>query len=317
MRAVLAWAYQIPQTSHELKQFNERFDRLLLSAEMKHANVMVNRRGAPLRIIRSSFFDGAGQDGSVLHDQSALVALIGQNTEHNYVMAQHKLNSGIIKSIIFLVITKVIIGLGIEIPLDIWLYGSVIYLPLMINLLSPPLFMLFQRLTLRMPKRRNTVAIQDYVKDMLYIDEDSQPLKSLQKSLGNSSGSRIFGWIYALFTLLTFGLVTYFLAVTGFNPIQGMIFFVFMSTATFLSFRLSLIIKDIELVSTNQNALSTIRDFVYIPFILLGQWLSGKYAQINIISTLLDLVIELPLKKVLRLTRQWVRFLEDKKETIV
>jgi hypothetical protein len=98
--------------------------------------------------------------------------------------------------------------------------------------------------------------------------------------------------------------------------VQGIIFFVFLSTATFLGFRLSLIVKDIELVKTHQSFLGVLRDFIYTPFIFLGQWLSGKYAQINVVATLLDFAIELPLKSVLRAARRWMRFVDEKKETL-
>lgn len=316
MRAVLVAVYSVPRTARDLRKFNEHFDILLLSKEMKQTNIIVNRRGAPLRIIRSCFFGDTKQNPNILSNQKALLALVRKNTEMNYANAEHKLNNGIIKSIVFLVITKVLIGLAIEIPVDILLYDTVILAPLAINLLAPPLFMLFQRLTLKIPGERNTVAIQEYIKETLYEDEESLTLKSQQIS-STKSELRGFGVAYTISSLLIFGLVIFALAATGFNPIQGIIFFVFMSTATFLGFRLSLIIKDIELVSTNQTIYSATRDFIYTPFIILGQWLSGKYAQVNIISTLLDLVIELPLKSVLRLTRQWVRFLEEKKETLV
>jgi hypothetical protein len=49
---------------------------------------------------------------------------------------------------------------------------------------------------------------------------------------------------------------------------------------------------------------------------LLGQWLASKYAEINVIGEILDLIIELPLKTVLSLTRQWIRFLREKHEEL-
>lgn len=317
MRTVLMAVYKVPQTASDLKRFNEHFDELLLSKKMKQVNITVNRRSAPLRIIRASFFDETKRNTSVLNNRTALASLIRKTTEQAYDTAEKKLNNGVIKSIVFLVITKLLIGLAIEIPVDIWFYGSIIWLPLAINLLSPPLFLLFQRLTLRKPGARNTDAIQEYIAEMLYEADQGATASILSTKRFANRDFRGFRVAYTISSLIIFGLVIFALAATGFNPIQGVIFFVFMSTATFLGFRLSLIIKDIELVRTNQTFTGAVRDFIYTPFIVMGQWLSGKYAQINIISTILDLVIELPLKSVLRLVRQWVRFLDEKKETLV
>lgn len=317
MRTVLMAVYRVPNTAGDFKKFNTHFDELLLSKQMKNTNIIVNHHSAPLRILRSCFFEENKQNSSILNNKQSLMSLVRKTTEASYVKAEQKLNNGIVKSIVFLVITKFLIGLAIEIPVDFLLYDAIIWLPLAINLLAPPLFLLFQRFTIRIPGERNTVAIQEYIAEMLYDDSQAKKLTLSKAKISKAKQLRGFGVAYTISTLLIFSLVIYVLAVTGFNFLQGIIFFVFMSTATFLGFRLSLIVKDIELVRADQTFSSAVRDFIYTPFIILGQWLSGKYAQVNIISTILDLVIELPLKSVLRLTRQWVRFLDEKKETLV
>ena len=75
-------------------------------------------------------------------------------------------------------------------------------------------------------------------------------------------------------------------------------------------------IRELELVSHNAKFLATVRDFFYLPFILVGQWLSSKYARINAVAHVLDVMIELPLKTVLRLIRQWTRFIKEKHDEI-
>lgn len=316
IRTMLMEIYKVPQTASSLTKFNEHFDVQFVSETMKTANVVVNRTGAPLRILYSAFFENTKHDPSIVHKPAALLSLIDENIRFNYRIAERKLNNGIVKSIIFLIITKVLIGIAIEVPVDIWLYGSIIWLPLLINLLAPPLFIIFQRLTLRVPGERNTEAIKEYVRDMLYADNSDQNHKSIKTLGAISSTPWIFGAVYALASLVIFSFFVWRLVGWGFNPVQLIIFFVFLSTATFLGFRLSLVIKDLELVRANQNLLGAVRDFIYTPFIILGQWLSGKYAQFNIISLLLDFAIELPLKTVLRHARQWMRFLDEKKETL-
>ena len=57
-----------------------------------------------------------------------------------------------------------------------------------------------------------------------------------------------------------------------------------------------------------------IADFFYTPFIKLGEWLSARYRKINVLTTILDLLIEMPLKTTLRILQEWVRFMRDKRE---
>ena len=44
--------------------------------------------------------------------------------------------------------------------------------------------------------------------------------------------------------------------------------------------------------------------------------MSEKYAQVNVVALALDMMIELPLKTVLRLIRQWGSFIDDRKDRI-
>lgn len=94
------------------------------------------------------------------------------------------------------------------------------------------------------------------------------------------------------------------------------IFFVFISAASFLGFRLSRLIRELEVVRSSSNGLTFIRDFIYLPFVVVGQWMSDKYSQVNIVTLILDMLIELPLKTVLRLVRQWGAFIDDRKDQL-
>ena len=93
-------------------------------------------------------------------------------------------------------------------------------------------------------------------------------------------------------------------------------FFIFLSAASFLGFRLSRMIREIESIETHQNGVTLLRDFLYMPFVVVGRYLSDKYARVNVIALMLDMLIELPLKTILRLVRQWSAFISAKKDQL-
>lgn len=74
--------------------------------------------------------------------------------------------------------------------------------------------------------------------------------------------------------------------------------------------------RELEVIHAQQNSLTFIRDLIYLPFVVVGRWMSEKYARVNIVTALLDMVIELPLKTVLRLIRQWNSFIDEQKDAI-
>jgi hypothetical protein len=95
-----------------------------------------------------------------------------------------------------------------------------------------------------------------------------------------------------------------------------LIFFVFLSAASFLGFRLSRMIRELESIETYQNGITLVRDFLYMPFVVVGRFLSDKYSKVNVVALALDMLIELPLKTILRLIRQWAAFISAKKDQL-
>jgi hypothetical protein len=116
--------------------------------------------------------------------------------------------------------------------------------------------------------------------------------------------------------ITVFGLVAWLLWSFGFSLLHLVIFFTFLSTASFLGFRLSRMIREIEAVDAQQSGITLVRDFLYLPFVVVGRWISENYARVNVVALILDMVIELPLKTVLRLVQQWGNFISSKKDEL-
>ena len=91
---------------------------------------------------------------------------------------------------------------------------------------------------------------------------------------------------------------------------------IFLATAAYLGFRMTHSVRELELITAKPGIVQVIRDFLYLPFIVVGRWLSEEYKKINFVALILDTAIELPLKTFLRLTRQWTSFISDKKDSL-
>lgn len=303
------------QTPHNLPafiEFNRSVGQLYHSKLTQRLKRAVSKYGAPLRILKRLIEDRPDVP-ELLNDRQTFLAVYTQQISKEYKDVKRRLNKGIIKSIVFLFITKVIIGVAIEVPYDLLAHGSVILLPLAINLLFPPLYMAVLRLGLRLPSMANAEALSEYIDGALYTNT-LPPQSSLRVGDRQMSGfAKVFT---SLLFLLPFAVLVAILVALNFNVVQGLIFVVFLSTASFLGFRLSHMIRELELVTQQISILASLRDFFYLPFILFGQWLSQKYSRVNAVALILDMAIELPLKTVLRLFRQWTSFLNEKHDEI-
>lgn len=304
--------HQSPHDITAFIQFNRSVDKLYTSLFTQRLKRAVSKHGAPWRILKS-MADDRDDLPELLSNRELFLDTYRKQISKEYKQLRRRLNKGILKSIAFIFITKVIIGLGVEIPYDLLVLGSIAIIPLAINLLFPPLYMASLKLGLKVPSAANSHALQEYIDKALFTDERpvAPSLRDPAKSVSAFSK-----WLYSLLFLIPFVITVYVLSLLHFNVVQGVIFFVFLSTASFLGFRLSSMVRELEIMTHQTGFLSTIRDFFYLPFILVGQWLSSKYAKINAVGYVLDVTIELPLKTVLRLIRQWTRFLNEKHEEI-
>lgn len=293
----------------DLIEMNRRIDNVYSSDLMTRLNRAVIKYGAPLKILKEMIADTESVD-ILLRDRSKFMSAYEMQMQNVYDNTAQRLQRGIIKSVIFLLITKVIIGLAIEIPYDLIFHGFVVWLPLAINILFPPLYMASLRWSFKLPGTDNKRATAQYIDKLLYGTGAGDKTISIKRR----SSSTIMSIVYATMFVVSFSVVVLALSLLDFNIVQGIIFFIFLSTASFLGFRLSRMVRELEMFATRQNFFDAVRDFFYTPFVIVGRWISDKYSHVNIITIILDMAIELPLKTILRMTRQWVRFLNDKRD---
>ncbi len=303
---------QTPKNLEEFIDFNRFVDRTYTSLLTQRIKRAVTRYAGPFRILHS-LSDDRNDLPELLANREAFLKAYTEQIGKEYGNVAARLKRGIAKSILFIFITKVSVGLAIEIPYDIVVLGGVALLPLAVNLFFPPLYMASFKLSLRPPSAANASALYTYISQSLY--EGGRAVQSVR--VGIRPMPTLAKVFYSLLFFIPLALVTYLLSILQFTVIQGIIFFVFLSTASFLGFRLSRMAKELELVRETPNLSGAIRDFLYLPFVVAGQWISSKYARLNIIAYTLDVLVELPLKTVLKLIRQWTRFLSEKHEEIM
>ncbi len=303
--------YQLsPGEVRGFKDFNEQIDTLYSSELTIRLKRIIGRYGAPFRVLKS-LIDDRADTPELLRDKASFMSAYQGQIKHEYKQIEQRLNRGLIKSIIFIIITKVLIGVSIEVPYDLLVYGSIVLLPLAVNLLFPPLYMASLKLRLRPPSEANAQTLYNYMESLLYGEGNLQiyvPEKRHQ-----SPAMRL---LYAFFFAVPIVVTVLILQRISFNLVQMFIFFAFFSTASFLGFRLGTLVRELELTSRQTGLLASLRDFFYLPFIVAGQWLSRKYSKLNLVARFLDIAIELPLKAILRLVRQWIRFLNEKHDEL-
>jgi hypothetical protein len=299
-----------PKDTDNFINFNSQVDRLYIADLTIRLKYIVNRYGAAFRVLKT-LIDNRPDVPEILNNQKIFMDQYRAQINSDYFSLKRRLTRGLIKSIIFLVITKAIIGIAIEVPYDLATKGHVSIFPLIVNLLFPPIYMISLKLSLRSPTQLNSEAIYNYMDTLLYGNGDL-PVKLPNKG----RKSRAKQLLYTLLFLIPVSITVYILQRIGFNLVQMAIFLTFFSTASFLGFRLSVLVRELELTTTQTGLIGSLIDSFYLPFIIVGQWISKKYSKVNLIAQFLDYAIELPLKASLSSIRKSIRFLNEKRDKL-
>lgn len=304
---------QSPDDLPGFAKLNHSVDEIFASPLTQRLRLLLGRYGAPFRVIRALTEDRQDMP-ELLGSREVFLNIYYKQIGKEYDNLSKRLNRGILRSILFIFITKIWVGLAIEVPYDLLMLGHIAALPLAVNLLFPPLYMASFKFGLKIPGSVNAAALRNYIDQAFYTGGD---LAGQYLRLGKKSISPFARVVYTLLLLIPFSVMLYVLSLLEFAVTQGIIFFVFLSTASFLGFRLSRMPRDFELVPRHTKFSNAVRDFFYLPFIVMGQWISSRYARINLVARALDILVEMPLKTMLRRLRQWVRFLNEKHEEIL
>lgn len=299
----------------EFVRLNNLVERLYQGGQTARLLRVVRRYCPTFRILLGIIAENP-KSADALADPKQLMALADIQISRAYRSTSKRLRSALIRSIVFIFITKMIIGIGVEVPYDLMVAGSVAIMPLMINLLFPPAYMALVGFSISTPDAYNVKAIKKHIDKILYQSGQPPVIYAAKQQETSPTMRRVFSLIYAITFGLSFGLLVWLLVNLGFNIVQGTVFFIFLSTVSFLGFKLSRTAHEFELADRSPGLLSIISGFLMTPFVRTGQWLSDKYTRINLVTLLLDIAIEMPLKTSIRLLQQWTGFLRDKRDEI-
>lgn len=304
-----------PNRSRTVEAFihaNRKIDNWFDAPATIKLTQLISRNGAPLRIIYEVAAQSTGCS-AIIRQSNKLSARISAIASEQYQSTHKRLIKSIIRTLAFVFITKALIGLLIEVPYDIWQHGEVLIVPLIVNMLFPPLYMATAVWGVKKPDEANTHALKQHINRILF--ESPNPLHYRLPKSNISRGLRIaFTIVYALAYAASFGLAIWILLRLDFSWVHIGVFFLFFSAVSYFRFRLIQSSRELDINDRREGFFSIIASFFYTPFIKLGEWLSARYKRINVLTVILDLMIEMPLKTTLRILQEWVRFMRDKRE---
>lgn len=308
-----------------LPQFGEVYKQIERDITYKKGDLLkrfIKKQTASFLILRDLFETYTNKIQSILTSEEQLKFKVDEICRKRYTETQSKLRRAGVRSFIYIVLTKIIFAVALEIPYDLYLYQHIAYLPIGINVLFPPIFMTAIIVSTRVPGEDNTRRILGRIRQIIGENPDVEDIAKPKTVLGKKVKARSttlnvgFSMLYLLAFLISFGFIFYVLTMLKFNIVSQGVFIVFLTLVSFFAYRIRQISKE-YLVDPKEGVLTPVIDFLMLPLLRVGQWLSDEISRINFIIFLFDFIIEAPFKAIFEVIEEWIHFVRIKKEEMV
>ena len=279
----------------------------------------VSSQMGALLLLRDIYFASPGEFRRMVVDKDNFSQTAGRVLDKQLRLMGERISTAAIRSVVYVFLTKMVIAVAIEIPVEVWLYGSVAKWPLAANLLFPPALMWAVTRQISLPKGREGQEIVNRAWqvvnnfDSLAKEEDSLYEKPVRK---NSMWYVFFSGLYAAVFVATFGLIFYGLTKARFNFAAQLIFVFFLSVIAFFAHRIQQT-AGIYRVKRQSMQKSSLWDMVWLPILTAGSILSLGLSKLNFLAFAFDFILEAPFKVILGFLDSWAQFLGAKKEEVV
>jgi hypothetical protein len=303
--------------SLKLEEGWKLFNSAKVSKLVPRINKFVRRQMPPLVLLRDIYFSSPNNFRVIIENREKFLIRAKDVLKNQLEQMSGKISTAGIRSVLYVFLTKMVLAFGLEIPYEIFFYGQLNKLPLIINIVFPPLLMWITTMQIKVPtiKERETLVLRtwDIVEnfDMLKNEDDTLTANSFESRA--SFAYYFFSTLYSIFFVGIFVLIFYVLGLIGFRFFSKLIFIFFLTIIAFFAYRISQIAKVYSWKKQSKESSSLI-DMIFLPILTIGSLLSQGLSKLNFLAFAFDFILEAPFKLILGFVDDWVQFLSMKKE---
>jgi len=314
-----------PPTHEHLEQMTKMFAKgqkeieHQLQYKLKEKIFVYVKRQTPIFFILEDVFKGhKGKLFELIADPDKFSQAVIDSCDHKYTTIRSKVRNAIIRSVFFLLLTKVAIAFAVEGTYDKFVYGHIQWLGLGVNIVAPPILMVIVSFFIKTPGIDNSRRILAKIQSVLTEDQPTLA-PSLNLMINPKKTRSLLTTIFALLWLsafiLSFGLMKIALDKVHMNLVSQGVFMFFIAIVSFLSYRINLT-ANAYTVDKGQGLLTPFIDILFLPIIKVGMKLTDGIAQINILIFIFDFLIEAPFKVIFGFFEQLFAYLHTKREDL-
>ncbi len=300
--------------TRSIDPFIGSFERHLLNPLRNRYLLGVRNMAAPFIVIRTYLLSNRTTREWAENNPSLLESNFSHAYESLRIQSNIKIWRGIWRALIFLLLSKTILAFLIEIPVDRFIHGEILWFPLIANISFPPFLMLISGASIPKIPIKNTELIKDALSEIVEKGKLTIEKPYFIERKKRTKSSNLFNYIFSVYSLAILVGVVWLLIQLRFSAISILLFFIFISAVSFLAFRIRVNSKELLVKRKSQDSITTLVEFIFLPFISLGKIMSDGLNRLNPLLLAVDFIIEAPFKTIIKILRTWFNFISAKKE---
>lgn len=305
----------IPRLPNTMK----KIDEMIHNPNVHKLRLYIKKQLPAFHILFDVLQQNATEPKVLMTNKQALHKEVEKICTQKYGEIREKIKLMTIRSVIYLFVLRIIVAALIEVPLIRMLTPEPAIVPIVANILFPPLFLLMIVLWYRLPDANNTLRIfqrilQLITDDAIFGKKVAMIARKAKTSQG-IAGLLFTGLYIAGLVLLIIGLATL-LTFLNFHPISQFVFVFFFCMGCYFAFRINQVIKEYTLLE-KPGILDPVIDFFFLPMVSVGKELDKGISKLNFLTLIFDFLIEIPFKLIIEVVEEWFSYMRSKKEEIV
>ncbi len=252
--------------------------------------------------------NGADSD-MILADEERVSVAVRSMLENTHQNHRAKVSRSATRAIIYVLITKVIIGLAIELPYEILILNEVNYVALAINIIFFPILMILMTKTIKYPGDDEIGEVVRAFGSFISGEErDKQFVKVMPKSNLQRIGHAAFATVFFAFT---FGMIIQVLDQFHFNPASIFLFLFFLCVVTYMGLRIRTKAREWAFDKEDESFTGILWFLFVLPITRTGRWVSEQMSSFNVFVFFFDFILETPFKMILGSFDSFVSYVKE------
>jgi hypothetical protein len=203
----------------------------------------------------------------------------------------------------------------LEVPVARLFYEEFNTLATVIDFVLPTLVMFFLVIFIKAPKEDNIEKVMQVITNLLYKGQeyDNYEINVEEKKL--TFGVVLINIVYTISTILTFLGIGYIFYIAKL-PMTSVIYDTF--TITLTIYAAVIVRKESKelYVGDDRNFKDFLFDIMTVPIAKVGQFLSRKWKEYNVVAIATNFLIEIPLVSMLDFIEDWSKFIRERKSEL-